>query len=154
LTSYKSCLSAHRRNVLSSRLAAGNKEDTWTKEKSGKKTSDIIQQTREEYGRYFGICGSYHNLKACTCKNCPSYPGGAGMFCSRGKCPEQGKKQGCLCETCELFRKFRLEGEYFCLNAEKPELSEEKPEFLLKNCRKVPESSGNTRFCVLGESKT
>ncbi|AKJ37656.1 hypothetical protein MCM1_0558 [Methanosarcina barkeri CM1] len=75
------------------------------------------------------------------------------MFCSRGKRLEQGKKLGCLCETCELFRKFRLEGEYFCLNAEKPELPEEKPEFLLKNCRKVPESSGKTRFCVLGESK-
>jgi hypothetical protein len=151
LTSYKSCLSAHRRNVLSSRLAAGNKEDTWKKEKSGEKTSDIVQQTMEEFGRYFGICGSYHNLKACTCKNCPSYSGGAGMFCSRGKHLEQGKKQGCLCETCELFRKFRFEGEYFCLNAEKLELSEEKPEFLLNNCGKAPESSGKTRFCVLGE---
>jgi len=77
------------------------------------------------------------------------------MFCSRdrGKHPEQGRKQGCLCETCELFRKFRLEGEYFCLNAEKPELSEEKLEFLLKNCKKVPESSGKTRFCVVGELK-
>ena len=39
----------------------------------------------------------------------------------------------------------------FCLNAEKLELSEEKPEFLLNNCGKAPESSGKTRFCVLGE---
>jgi hypothetical protein len=51
------------------------------------------------------------------------------MFCSRGKSLRQGKKEGCLCETCELFRKFRLEEEYFCLNAEKLKLSEENPEF-------------------------
>lgn len=74
------------------------------------------------------------------------------MFCSRGKSPEQGKKQGCLCETCELFRKFRLEGEYFCLNVEKTDLSEEKPEFFIKD-GKALEASGETRFCVLGESK-
>jgi hypothetical protein len=45
------------------------------------------------------------------------------MFCARSKCPGQGKKQGCLCETFELFRKPRLEGEYFCLQNEKPEFS-------------------------------
>jgi len=154
LTSYKSCLSAHRRNILSSRLIAGNKENTWAKKKFGDKISDIVQQTREEYGRYFGICGSYHNLKACTCKNCPSYSGGAGMFCSRGKCPEQGKKQGCLCETCELFKKLRLEGEYFCLNAEKSDLPEENSEFLLNNCGKAPESGEKIRFCVVEELKS
>ncbi|RXA14704.1 DUF2769 domain-containing protein [Methanosarcina sp. MSH10X1] len=87
-----------------------------------------MQQAREEYGRYFGICGSYHHLKACICKSCPSFSGGAGMFCSRSNCPGQDKKQGCLCETCELYRKFRLEGKYFCIKAKKPESSEEKPE--------------------------
>jgi hypothetical protein len=78
-------------------------------------TSDtIIQQAREDSGRYFGICSSYHHLKACICKFCPSYSGGAGMFCSRGKNQDQEKKEGCLCESCELFKKFRLEGDYFC----------------------------------------
>jgi hypothetical protein len=117
LTSYKSYLSVHRGVFLSSRLTAGNKEET--REKSVGMVPDIIQQTREEYGRYFGICGSYHCLKACICKNCPSYSGGAGMFCSRGKSLGQGIKEGCLCETCELFRKYRFEGEYFCLQNEK-----------------------------------
>ncbi|WP_292389517.1 hypothetical protein [Methanosarcina sp. UBA5] len=78
---------------MSSILLAGNKKDAGTGGKSWEKASNIIQQTREEYGRYFGICGSYHHLTACTCKKCPSYSGGAGMFCSRGKCPEQGKKK-------------------------------------------------------------
>jgi len=142
----------HRRNILGSRLAAGNKEDIEESEKSGEKASDIIQQVREEYGRYFGICGSYHHLKACICKSCPSYSGGAGMFCSRSKSPGQGKKQGCLCETCELFRKFRLEGEYFCLEAEKSESSGEKSEFSLKNCRKASERKGKTGFCVVEKS--
>jgi hypothetical protein len=77
-------------------------------------SDSIIQQTREEYGRYFGICSSYHHLKACICKFCPSYSGGAGMFCSRGKNLNQRKKEGCLCEACELFKKFTLEGDYFC----------------------------------------
>lgn len=139
----------HRRNILGSRLSARNKEDIGKSGKPGEKISDIIQQTREEYGRYFGICGSYHHLKACICKNCPSYSGGAGMFCSRSKYPGQGKKLGCLCETCELFRKFRFEGEYFCLQNEKSEFSEEKPEISLNNCRKAPECNGKTRFCVV-----
>ncbi|AYK16007.1 MAG: DUF2769 domain-containing protein [Methanosarcina flavescens] len=110
---------------MDSKLTAENKENVGKSGKSGKGTLDIIQQAREEYGRYFGICGSYHHLKACICKSCPSYSGGAGMFCSRGKCPGQDKKLGCLCETCELFRKFRLEGKYFCIQSEKPEASEE-----------------------------
>ena len=90
-------------------------------------TADVIQESRERYGRYFGICSSYHHLKACVCKNCPSYPGGAGIFCARGKSPVQGKKEDCVCETCELFRKFRLEGDYFCQPKEKPGFSKEGP---------------------------
>jgi hypothetical protein len=141
----------HRRNILGSKLAAGNKEDIGKCGNSGEKASDIIPQAKEEYGRYFGICSSYHHLKACICKNCPSYSDGAGMFCSRSKYPGQGEKQGCLCEACELFRKFRLEGEYFCLQAEKPEFSEKKSEFSLKNHKKSPECDGKTRFCVVGK---
>jgi len=140
---------------LSSRLAAEDVEYIGISRKSGEKEFDIIQQTREEYGRYFGICNSYHHLKACICKNCPSYSGGEGMFCSKGKSSGHGKKEGCLCETCELFRKFRIEGEYFCLKAEKPELlkEKEKPEFFLKNFRKTPEYREDIRFCVVEESK-
>lgn len=39
------------------------------------------------------------------------------------------------------------------MNAEKPEPTEEKTEFFLKNCREVSECSEKTRFCVVGESK-
>lgn len=76
--------------------------------------SDVIKDAQEEYGRYFGICCSNHHLKACICKYCPSYPGGFGMFCSKGKSPAKGKNEGCLCESCELFRKLGFEGKYFC----------------------------------------
>ena len=131
---------------MDSKLAAEDRENVGKSGKSGKETPDIIQQAREEYGRYFGICGSYHHLKACICKSCPSYSGGAGIFCSSGKSLGQGKKEGCLCGTCELFRKFRLEGEYFCIKAEKSEISEEKPEFSPGNSRKTPACSGKTRL--------
>lgn len=132
-------------------LAAEDRENFGKSSRCGQETSDLIRQSREEYGRYFGICGSYHHLKACICKNCPSYSGGSGMFCSRSKSPGQGKKKGCLCETCELYRKFRLEGEYFCIKAEKSDVSEEKPEFSPGNSRKTPACSGKTRVCVVEE---
>jgi hypothetical protein len=75
---------------------------------------DHIKDARDEYGRHFGVCGSYHHLKACVCKYCPTYPGGLGMFCSRGKSPIKAKKEDCLCESCELVRKLGLESKYFC----------------------------------------
>ncbi len=111
---------------MDSETAGGNKDDGMTAEagKLAEKKPDVIQEAREEYGRYFGICGSYHHLKACVCKSCPSYPGGLGLFCSRGKSYEKGKKESCLCESCELLRKFRLEGNYFCRLDEKLEFSE------------------------------
>jgi hypothetical protein len=141
----------HGRNILGSKTTAGNNESVGERGKPTEKSPNIIQQAREEYGRYFGICSSYHHLKACTCKSCPSYSGGAGMFCSRSKFPGQGKKEGCLCEACELFRKFRLEGEYFCMQNEKPEFPEEKPDVFPDNRRKASESNGKTRICVLGD---
>ena len=67
-------------------------------------TADVIQESRERYGRYFGICSSYHHLKACVCKNCPSYPGGAGIFCARGKSPVQGKKRTASGENWRTFQ--------------------------------------------------
>ncbi|WP_279379353.1 DUF2769 domain-containing protein [Methanosarcina mazei] len=46
-------------------------------------------------------------MKACLCKYCSSYPGGAGMFCARGGMETgKGKKDECLCETCVVFKKF------------------------------------------------
>ena len=84
----------HGRNILDSKITAGNKESIEQRGgKSAEKAPDIIQEAREEYGRYFGICGSYHHLKACICKSCPSYSGGAGMFCSRSKCSGAGEKR-------------------------------------------------------------
>ncbi|MCQ1536703.1 DUF2769 domain-containing protein [Methanosarcina sp. KYL-1] len=121
---------------------------TETKEFPGE-TPDIIREARERYGRYFGICSSYHHLKACLCKSCPSYPGGAGMFCARDKIPGQGKKVGCLCETCELLKKFRLEGDYFCRKEEKAGFSEEGQWTSLNRCIESQECNGETRMCVL-----
>lgn len=135
---------------MSSKITAGN-ESVGEGEKSAAEAPDIIYQARKEYGRYFGICGSYHHLKACICKSCPSYSDGSGMFCSRNKRPVQGKKEGCLCEACELFRKFRLEGEYFCLQAEKPEFSEKMSYTSLNRCRNSLDHE--TRVCVLAETE-
>lgn len=69
----------------------------------------------DKRGKYFGICTSYHHSKGCRCPSCPSYPEkGKYMFCSKGKSPAFGKKAGCFCKDCEIYRKFRFEGEYFC----------------------------------------
>lgn len=69
------------------------------------------------YGRYFGICPSYHHAKACKCTVCPSYPQtGEVMFCARGTDNPSDKKSGCLCSECELYKKFGLESNYFCQN--------------------------------------
>ncbi|WP_332258490.1 DUF2769 domain-containing protein [Methanohalobium evestigatum] len=38
------------------------------------------------------------------------------MFCARGTNKPSGKELGCLCSECELYKKFRLEGGYFCQN--------------------------------------
>ncbi len=140
----------YRGNLLDSETALGNKDlarqaDTG---KFSEKVPDIINAARKEYGRYFGICGSYHHLKACICRSCPSYSGGTGMFCSRSSNPELGKKEGCLCESCVLFKKFQLEGDYFCLKDEKPEFSE-MPDLSPNNYQNESLCTGETRFCVL-----
>jgi hypothetical protein len=70
---------------------------------------------------------------------------------SSKKCPVQGKKEGYRCEACELFRKFRLEGEYFCLQAEKPEFSEEMSYAFLNRCRNPLDHE--TRVCVQAETE-
>ncbi|WP_406658072.1 DUF2769 domain-containing protein [Methanolobus sp. ZRKC2] len=66
-------------------------------------------------GKYFGVCTSYHHSKGCNCPTCPSYPeNGMYMFCSKGKSSKSEKKAGCLCKECEIYLKFRFEGDYFC----------------------------------------
>lgn len=60
------------------------------------------------------------------------------------------KKEDCLCETCELFKKFRLEGDHFCQLIEKGELLGRKhvhPNI----CTDFQTSEGTIRVCVLGE---
>ncbi|AKB18542.1 MULTISPECIES: DUF2769 domain-containing protein [unclassified Methanosarcina] len=109
---------------------------------------DITLKSREIYGKYFGICSSYHHLKACVCKNCLSYSGGTGMFCARGKSEVEGNKEGCLCETCELFKKFRLEGDYFCQPKEKMEVFE-RTHPPLNICTNFQTSAGTIKVCVL-----
>lgn len=70
------------------------------------------------------------------------------MFCARGNGEEVRKKEGCLCETCELFKKFRLEGEYFCQPKENIEAFESlrtAPNI----CTNFRTSAGTVRVCVL-----
>ena len=128
-------------------------ENTETAEKFSWNRHNVVLRAREEYGRYFGICGSYHHLKACLCKYCSAYPGGTGMFCARGGVvTEDEKKEECLCETCELFKKFRLEGSCFCQIKKKEDTPEKIPAHP-DICTDFQTSAGTIRVCVLGEQK-
>ncbi|HIH75325.1 MAG TPA: DUF2769 domain-containing protein [Methanosarcina sp.] len=114
---------------------------------------DIIRSAREEYGRYFGVCGSYHHLKACLCRYCSAFPEGRGMFCARGGVIiENDKKEDCLCETCELFKTFRFEGSHFCQLKEKLEAFERK-KIPPNICTRFRADTGTPRVCVLNEQK-
>jgi len=137
-------------NVLDSEAFTENRGNTEASEAEAfsQEIPHISLKSREIYGRYFGICSSYHHLKACVCKTCPSYPGGTGIFCARGNNEGEGKKEGCLCETCELFKKFRLEGEYFCQPKEKLE-GFESTQPPLNICTNFRTSAGTIRVCVL-----
>ena len=77
------------------------------------------------------------NLIKCMCKKCPTYdfackvksiPGNMGlilgdmedklhaetMFCAYEKSNCLEDEKGCLCPTCELFKKYELGKTYFC----------------------------------------
>jgi hypothetical protein len=154
LTSYKLIL-FYRGSFLNSETSVKNIENTEkaeTEEFSGD-TRDIVLRARKEYGRYFGVCSSYHHLKACLCKYCSAYPGGTGMFCTRGGAVvREGNKENCLCETCELFKKFRFEGDYFCQVKEKGEVFERK--YIPPNTRTYFQTSAGTiRVCILDNKK-
>ena len=142
----------HRGNFLDSEVSTENRENAEVAEAEefSREMPDITLKSREIYGRYFGICSSYHHLKACICKTCPSYPGGTGIFCARGNSEGKGKKEDCLCETCELFKKFRLEGDYFCQPKENEEVFKRNrtPPNI---CTDFKTSAGTIRVCVLDD---
>lgn len=79
------------------------------------------------------------------------------MFCS-GKKLAHIKKEGCLCEECEVFRKFGLDGEYFCQQTEKSESEEKGSELPIRdsnnfsmNWSNTASHEAKTRICVLSE---
>ncbi|AGB48303.1 Protein of unknown function (DUF2769) [Methanomethylovorans hollandica DSM 15978] len=76
--------------------------------------SELTDSNRATYGRYFGICTSYHHSKGCLCIKCPSYQEKGMMFCARKNQQTPSLKAGCLCLSCHTYEKFRLEGDYFC----------------------------------------
>lgn len=75
------------------------------------------------------------------------------MFCARGGViVGEGRKEDCLCERCELFKKFRLEGDYFCQLKEEKDISERSP--VPQNiCTDFQTSAGKIRVCVLDKQK-
>jgi len=117
-------------SVLNSETSAKEMENSGTartKEPSedSEGAQDIIRSAREEYGRYFGVCGSYHHLKACLCR---------------------------YCSACELFKKFRFEGSHFCQLKEKLEAFERK-KIPPNICTRFRADTGTPRVCVLNEQK-
>ncbi|MBC7086450.1 MAG: DUF2769 domain-containing protein [Methanomethylovorans sp.] len=81
-------------------------------------SSEVIDKNRATYGRYFGICKSYHHSKGkgCLCIKCPSYPGNGMMFCASKNQQKQSIKTDCLCLVCHVHKKFRFQGDYFCFS--------------------------------------
>lgn len=77
------------------------------------KLTTINQRT---YGRYFGICTSFHHSKGCLCPKCPSCTIDGMMFCARKVQNRYNtSKVGCLCTECYNYKQFRLKGHYFCI---------------------------------------
>lgn len=77
------------------------------------KLTTINQRT---YGRYFGICTSFHHSKGCLCPKCPSYDKNSNklMFCSRKSYDNHALMKSCLCEECYNYNQFKMVGNYFC----------------------------------------
>ena len=102
---------------------------------SNSKAESEVNETREsgqKFGRYFGVCASFHHSKACLCQACalkPEY--GIFMYCAKGSCPtygsgeettgaigfdsiDQNGNEKCLCESCAVYKQFAMEGTDFC----------------------------------------
>ena len=91
--------------------------------------SSVIQ-TEHKFGKYFGVCASFHHSKACLCLTCALKPAyGSIMYCSKGSCPtyetggakigtieesENEENTTCLCSKCAVYKQFAMEGLDFC----------------------------------------
>ncbi|MDL2261217.1 DUF2769 domain-containing protein [Methanimicrococcus sp. OttesenSCG-928-J09] len=90
-------------------------------------------ESEQKYGKYFGVCASFHHSKACLCPTCALKPDyGNIMYCAKGSCPVygSGNENGevgtigfegvkedntvCLCSACAVYKQFAMEGEDFC----------------------------------------
>ena len=59
------------------------------------------------------------NGKKCICGGCPSYLGAnEGFFCSSGKSKKKYEQKGCICGQCALWKEYKLNGGYFCINGQ------------------------------------
>jgi len=96
--------------------------------------SEESEECGRKFGKYFGICASFHHSKACLCQACalkPEY--GIFMYCAKGSCPTYGsgeettgaigfdainqngnENEKCLCESCAVYKQFAMEGTDFC----------------------------------------
>ena len=91
-------------------------------------------ESGQKYGKYFGICASFHHSKACLCTVCSLKPAyGNVMYCAKGSCPTYGSGNengdigtiyaadsneigggNCECFKCAVYKQFAMEGVNFC----------------------------------------
>ena len=94
-------------------------------------------ESEQKYGKYFGVCASFHHSKACLCTFCPQKPTyGNMMYCAKGSCPTYGSgnengdigtiyageeenkseigSEYCSCPKCAVYKQFAMEGLKFC----------------------------------------
>ncbi|WNY28655.1 hypothetical protein MmiEs2_08550 [Methanimicrococcus stummii] len=99
----------------------------------------MADEREQKFGKYFGVCASFHHSKACLCPTCALRPDfGNIMYCAKGSCPTYGsgdengevgtivdaeKEENtiCLCEKCAVYKQFSMEGSDFCVNDNKTE---------------------------------
>jgi hypothetical protein len=55
------------------------------------------------------------NMARCLCGGCPSFPGGGGFFCAKGKSELPVRQRGCICTDCANFKEFGLKDGYYCV---------------------------------------
>ena len=100
------------------------------------KTAEMTKtnQSEQKFGRYFGVCASFHHSKACLCQACALKPEvGIFMYCAKGSCPTYGsgeettgaigfdsidrndnENEKCLCKSCAVYKQFAMESTDFC----------------------------------------
>jgi hypothetical protein len=55
------------------------------------------------------------NMSHCICGGCPSFPGGGGFWCAKGKSETEVKRRGCLCGDCANLKEYGLKDGYYCI---------------------------------------